>query len=502
MTSLGPISITEPDSLIITVDNVSMVTCNGAGDGAIRVTVTGGVLPYNYQWNGPAGFTASSEDISSLTPGNYTLTVTDANGCTTNAGPVSITEPSAITIDKDTVMDISCNGADDGSISVTVSGGTLPYSYAWSGPSGYSSSAGDITGLSAGDYTLTVTDGNGCVSSLPAVTIEEPSVLVVSVDTAIDISCNSAGDGEIRITVTGGRQPYSYSWTGPSGFTAVTEDLSNLSPGDYNVTVTDSSGCTTVLGPVTLTEPSAITITGTVTDIACYGGSDGAVTILVGGGAGGYSYNWTTNDGGGLVTTNQNQSGLLAGSYTVEVTDADLCTATETFTVNEPAELIIDVTVTDASCPDQANGSAQVFVSGGTVPYTIIWSNGATGETVESLYAGTDTVRVIDFNGCLSEEVVEIGVVGIGCLEIPTVITPNGDGYNDVWRIRNIEMYPNASVQVFDRWGKVVYHSQGGYSQPWDGTYKGKLLPMDSYHYVIDLGDGSKPLLGNVTIIR
>ena len=107
-----------------------------------------------------------------------------------------------------------------------------------------------------------------------------------------------------------------------------------------------------------------------------------------------------------------------------------------------------------------------------------------------------------DFNGCVAQEIVTIGVVGIGCLEIPTVITPNGDGYNDVWRIRNIELYPNARVQIFDRWGKVVFNSQGGYSNPWDGTYKGRLLPMDSYHYIIDLGDGSKPLLGNVTIIR
>jgi len=479
-----------------------MVTCNGSGDGYVQVTVTGGTTPYTYQWNGPAGYSSGSEDITGLSPGNYSLMVTDANGCSRFTGPIVITEPAAITIIRDSVGDITCNGAADGYISVTVSGGLTPYAFAWAGSSGFTSALEDISGLSAGDYSLIVTDANGCTSVLPATTIIEPAALTAVVDTAIDITCNGAGDGTIRITVGGGWLPYSYSWTGPSGYSSTVEDPTDLSPGDYAVTVTDSGGCTIQLTGITLTEPSAITITGTVTDVTCNGGSDGAIDILVGGGAGSFVYNWTTGDGGGLTPTAQNQSGLLAGTYTVEVTDASLCSSTEIFTVNEPTALQLDVSVTDVSCPDQANGEATVQVSGGTSPYAILWSNGSTGQTASNLTEGTDTVTVTDFNGCVAQEIVTIGVVGIGCLEIPTVITPNGDGYNDVWRIRNIELYPNARVQIFDRWGKVVFNSQGGYSNPWDGTYKGRLLPMDSYHYIIDLGDGSKPLLGNVTIIR
>jgi len=124
------------------------------------------------------------------------------------------------------------------------------------------------------------------------------------------------------------------------------------------------------------------------------------------------------------------------------------------------------------------------------------------GEEITDLLAGTYTVTVTDNNLCTASKDIDLVYSGSSCLRIPTVLTPNGDGHNDVWRIGNIEIYPNVVIDIYTRWGKHIFHSDKGYSTPWDGRYKGKLMPMDSYHYIINLGDGSDPITGNITIIR
>ncbi len=142
-------------------------------------------------------------------------------------------------------------------------------------------------------------------------------------------------------------------------------------------------------------------------------------------------------------------------------------------------------------------------ISGGTTPYTVLWSNSATTKDLTNITNGTYTVEITDANLCVKTDSATVSIIGENCVtEIPSIITPNGDGKNDVWRIENIQLYSNATIEIYTRWGKLVYRSDNGNQEPWDGTFKGKELPMDSYHYIIVLGDGSKPIIGSVTIVR
>jgi gliding motility-associated-like protein len=283
---------------------------------------------------------------------------------------------------------------------------------------------------------------------------------------------------------------------------SVDEDLVDLGPGSYHLEVTDAHGCMAVTDTIVITDPLPMTVTAQVTDVKCHGGNDGTIILSPTGGTPPYQYAWTTTDGTGLVPDAQDQTTLTNGTYAVTITDSHGCRITESFTIHEPEELVITESVTNPSCPDEPNGAISVTVEGGTTPYDISWSNGQSGEEITDLLAGTYTVTVTDNNLCTASKDIDLVYSGSSCLRIPTVLTPNGDGHNDVWRIGNIEIYPNVVIDIYTRWGKHIFHSDKGYSTPWDGRYKGKLMPMDSYHYIINLGDGSDPITGNITIIR
>jgi gliding motility-associated-like protein len=172
-------------------------------------------------------------------------------------------------------------------------------------------------------------------------------------------------------------------------------------------------------------------------------------------------------------------------------------------TIIEPAVLSILSDVVNASCPGVSDGSITLTITGGTQPYSVIWSDGITIQDRVDFSDGPYSVVVTDKNGCNARLDIVVGVTGSEkCIEIPTIITPNNDGVNDTWKIKNIDLFPNAEVFVFTRWGKLVFHSKNLAANPWDGTFNGKLLPTDSYHYVLHLNDGSKPRSGVISIIR
>ena len=200
---LGPLTINEPPSLSVVTDIVTNLSCYGTDDGAISVTVSGGTPGYSYSWTGPGSFRSTNEDINGLEPGNYNLTVTDANSCIFNLGPISITEPAQIIITTDLISDVKCNGGNDGAISVSVAGGILPLSYAWTGPGSFTSPFEDITNLLAGSYNLTVTDATGCSSGLGPVIVSQPPELNAVTESINNVTCNGNDDGSIDITVIG-----------------------------------------------------------------------------------------------------------------------------------------------------------------------------------------------------------------------------------------------------------------------------------------------------------
>ena len=246
--------------------------------------------------------------------------MTDANGCTSSTN-ATLTEPSALSLSASSVS-VSCNGGTDGSIDLTVSGGTIPYTYLWNNPG--ASTSQDIAGLSAGAYSVTVTDGNGCTETL-SVQVVEPTPLALSTVEA-HVSCNRGTDGSIDLTVSGGTAPYTYLWNDPLAST--TQDLSSLGIGTYAVIVTDNNGCTATIN-ATITEPLALTLATSGVNISCNGGADGSIDLTVNGGTTPYTYLWSDV----AASTTEDLSGLSAGTYSVTVTDSNACTQTASLTL-------------------------------------------------------------------------------------------------------------------------------------------------------------------------
>ena len=483
--SVFNIQIGQPDPIEITLDNVQDLTCHESDDGSINITVTGGNPPYTYNWTGPDGYTSISEDLHNLAPGSYSLTLTDTKGCGGSLGPVTVQEPLAISITPVSITHVSCNGAADGAIDVDVTGGTPPYTYAWTGPGAFTASTQDIAGLQPGNYSLTVTDDNGCIESYGPVTITQPDPLSITTDDVTHVSCSGGNDGAISISVTGGTTPYSYAWTGPGGFTASTQDISGLVAGNYSLSLTDANGCNTSLGPVTVTQPNPISVTTDLTaDITCFGGNDGEIQVSVSGGTPPYSYAWTGP--GGFTASTQDISGLLAGDYSLTVTDDNGCTqAHGPVTLNQPPELIItDVTVADVTgCYGDATGSITITAGGGTPPleYSIDGGSNFQGSnSFTGLAAGTYQLVVRDLNGCTADG---------GGHEItqPAEIQILSQNYTDVTGCHGSD---NGTITITADGGTppLAYSIDGGITFSSSGEFTG--LPAGSYQVVVSDNNG------------
>jgi gliding motility-associated-like protein len=389
-------TLTDPANIDVSFV-VSSVSCHGGADGSIATTVSGGTPPYTYLWLGPSGFNSFSPNISDLEAGNYSLLVNDANGCSSffNA---NVTEPANLSVSS-SITDVSCFGSSDGSISITLSGATPPFSFLWSGPGAFSSSTEDISGLSAGDYTVEITDGNGCPFTR-LYTVDEPND--ISIDATLqDVICTGQATGSIDITVAGGSPGFLFDWTGPAGFSTTSEDLSNLEAGTYVIEITDAQGCTATES-FEIQELFEVLLTLTPTDISCFGQNDGTIELTANGGLEPYTFSWTGPDG--FTSADEDPSGLEPGLYEVEVSDANGCLATGQATVNEPTEISISTGSTDISCFGANDGTAEVLASGGVPPLTISWSgpNGfsSNSPTPVDLETGEYSVEVTDGSGC------------------------------------------------------------------------------------------------------
>ena len=362
------------------------VSCNGGSNGTATVSITGGTPGYTYSWS-PSGGTAAM--AMGLAPGTYTCTIRDGNNCQFTRS-TTISQPAAVLDGTITQTDVSCNGGSNGTATVSVTGGTTPYSYSWS-PSG--GTAATATGLAPNTYTVIVTDFNGCQITR-SITVNQPAAALDGTISKTDASCNGGSNGTATVSITGGTTPYSYSWS-PSGGTAAT--ATGLAPNTYTVIVTDFNGCQ-ITRSITVSQP-ATGLDGTITktDVSCNGGTNGTATVSATGGTTPYTYSWSPSGG-----TNATATGLAANTYTVTVTDFNGCQLTRTTTITQPATALGgSVTKTDVSCNGGSNGTATVSVTGGTTPYSYSWSpGGGTNAMATGLAANTYTVTVTDFNGC------------------------------------------------------------------------------------------------------
>ncbi len=398
-TTTNSVTITQPTVLVASVASSTNVSCNGLSDGSASTSGSGGTTPYTYLWNDANNTTTAT--VGGLPAGSYTVTITDNNGCSSTAS-VSITEPAALTSTISASSNASCNGLSDGAATVSPAGGTTPYTYLWNDAN--NTSAASVSGLSAGSYTVTITDNNGCTTS-NSISITQPAVLVASVASSTNVSCNGLSDGAATTSASGGTTPYTYLWNDANNTTTAT--VSGLPAGSYAVTITDNNGCSST-ALVSITEPTALTSTITASSNAtCNGLSNGSATVSPAGGTTPYTYLWNDIN----TTTTAAVNGLAAGNYTVTVTDNNGCTTTNSVTITQPAVLVASVaTSTNVSCHGLSDGSATTSASGGTVPYTYLWNNASntTTASVSGLPVGTYTVTITDQNGCSSTTSVNI----------------------------------------------------------------------------------------------
>ena len=380
----------------INFDSFSL-THTGNGDAFIVETDRNGLVLSANKANG-----ALSEQISSsnIDVDNINLFIGEFYSNPLNIGGKTLT-PSAgglrdmfiarygtITLSY-ALTNVLCNGLSTGAIDLTVTGnGTPPYTYVWSGPVAYSAATEDISGLVAGTYNVTITDALGATKT-GSTTITEPSAMAL-VLTVSNTKCPASTDGAIDLTAIGGTSPYTFLWTG--GVT--TEDLSALVAATYDVTVTDVNGCTKT-GSAVVANPAAMILTTAITPPSCIPGGDGAVDLTVINGTGPYTYAWSN------LAVTQDISALVSGSYSVTVTDNNLCTVTGSYDVINPSAPQVLANKTELTCVPGNDGAIDVLVSGGTIPYTYVWSDGlVTTQDRIGLSAGSYAVTVTDAASC------------------------------------------------------------------------------------------------------
>ncbi len=478
----------------------------GPCTGSIVVTPTLGTTPYNFNWsNGSNAVGVLTHSVTGLCAGVITLTVSDAAGCLATQS-FTITQNPALNLSLPVVGQVKCNGDCNGSIQLVPSGGALPYVISWIPASTVVPSNPNIN-LCAGSYTGVVTDINGCTLSR-TVDILNPLPFTFSAQVT-DATCNTSADGAISTTVTGATPVYTFTWTDPSAVTYTTSSLVNVLPGTYTLNVVDSRGC-----PLNTT----LTINGSFTVLANAGPDrtlcidpnsitlDGSTSINA------VLYNWTklapTNTIANTAITNVVPS-IGTNTYVLLVTSSvAICLDDDTVlvVVNPLPDVNAGSSQTISLYSSTNLGGAPTSLTGTNFTWTPSTglsdpniANPVTSVTVNTTY----TVFVMNaLTGCVNTSTVDIFIYPD--IKIPNGFSPNSDGRNDAWVIDNIQQFTECKIEVYNRWGELLFSSPPGYPKPWDGIYHGKPLPVGTYYYIIDLKHIAypKPYTGPLTIFR
>jgi gliding motility-associated-like protein len=468
------------------------ILCHGDCNGAVKAVTHGGVGNSSVTWIGP-GITIANKSlktVKNLCTGNYIVTAIDQS--TTGCPQVKnqfLSDPPLLTpgIGSDST-NILCNGICTGTATAVGIGGTPGYTFKWNDPAGQTTAK--AIGLCAGQHKVDVTDANGCVK--PAyVNLTQPAA-IARMNTTTPALCTNTHEGTIDETVAGGVTPYTYSWTGPAGFTSLIEDPSSVYPGKYYLTIKDKNLC--------IKKDTAIV--AAVTFIDANAGNDTTIcnqdTVHLNG-SGGVAFSWST----GATTPSITIVPSGTKSYYLTVTSAG-CIDKDTVTITVNAKPTADISMAKDIILE---GSSQMlFGSGAGIGGTYDWSPPITlndptlqNPTATPFKNTIYYLTVTTANGC-TDSASALLKVAKGIV-FPDGITPNGDGRNDTWVIDLIDQFPQCKVEIFNRWGQQVFQS-AGYTKNWDGLFNHIPLPVGTYYYIIDLGPGMQKYTGPITLMR
>ena len=380
------LQIFEPLPMFIMMD-VTDIACSGAGAGSIVANPVNAPEPFQFSWVDFAGNTTNT--LTNIPAGVYTVIVTDGNGCSDSQSATVDVSSSAMTLISD-VQDVSCANGNNGSATINVTGGTPDYIFDW-GPNANNQIGATATNLSADTYNVMVTDNVGCEMSVTVV-VNEPSPLQVSISGLIPPTCQGLSNGQATANITGGTPDYQVQWNNNNAnITPI-----NLAAGGINVNVTDANGCTASSNAV-LTSPQSLAVNLTTTPTLCAGSSDGSATVTINGGTPNYEILWSVSN-----LTDAQVDNLSAGNQSVTVTDQNGCEFSQNFTITSPEPITATFTAVDDICGDaMASGALTVIPSGGVGNYQYSWTGGPNGATQNNINAGSYDVSVSDGNGCI-----------------------------------------------------------------------------------------------------
>lgn len=484
---------------------VTMPTCNGGTDGAVRLQVSGGTPDYEYNWQN-SGF-GPDNTLSNISQGDYSLIIRDQNNCETEMLlPVRelelVLDPMA-----EAITPPSCFGFSDGIIEIDIGNGLPAYSYNFNDGNGFVSS-NVKSNLTAGTYTVNVQDANLCRGEFQF-QVEDHPPLELGFDPT-DVSCFGLSDGAVTAIPNGGVGDYSYSW----GNNVNTAGQDGLPAGNYVVTVLDGNGCE-INGTITLDQPEQLFIDVVdILDNICFGDEAGVVEVLGSGGTGPYEYSLQ----GGTFQASTSFGQLPAGTYSFTVLDAMGCTETLEASVNQPAELTVDAgedqsielgySTTIRAQPNDPNVT-YLWTPNEEPIFECLFDDCQSG-VVMPVNSTVFEVMVTDLTGCVATDSVRISVIKNRPVYIPNAFSPNNDGPNDRFTVyAGPAVESIQSLKVFDRWGNLVFEhgefAANDESAGWDGTFDGRLMNSGVFVYLAQVRfiDGFVVnFKGDVTLVR
>ena len=484
-----------------TLLSVSQPECNSDNLGSIDLQAFSSTGALTVDWTGPDNFESEEFELIDISEGEYIYVLTDPLGCQ-QSDTVNIEVPEVIELS----LEVEYGNCDDDrfSVTTTISGGVEPYVFTWTSTDGFSGDTQDLQSVDPGDYTLVVTDDNGCTATAQ-ITVDNIEALILTIDDMGFTPCENASEGFIDITVTGGVGAYTFDWTASNGFTSAGEDISNLLSGFYHITVTDEIGCIALEEDIEIMVETELFVETMPDTEMCLD----TAGILITGETVGHEIGYWTDENNELISEELSFMWYETGDYTFILNaESGVCKSSDTLHVSLYAYPMADAGGDLFLFPEDVATIGGSPITDGN--HEIEWTP---NELITDHLDGTFSVTMADESvmyalevtsddGCISRDTVEVNLIPE--LVVPSGFSPNGDQINDLWQLLGWELYPSLKVGVYNRWGEQLFYSDNGYSQPWDGTVDGRVLPVGTYYYIVEIDEPKlqTTLTGPVTLLE